>query len=531
MSIGIGNVFVSGSKLDTSEWVGTIKASPPDFVVREVSNDGLVADLDLTANDIPKAATQNKRKADKITKVDQTISTDVVPLDELSSLLTQMGHSSRDIVAKLNAMDDDAKGETSKHSCETPVIIESLGDKALRTKVHLLLANAFPLLDSQTSGGNAIEVTIDRRFDDLKPYLEQPTDDISLLSKFYRRIMPNPSITLRLKEGLPRSDRRPVHRIIDEKANRMLKTTTVEGAIEVSWARRNHNKERTLCVLRKVGLEHSVVMSKLAKNLHCGRNDITVAGIKDMFAVTFQFCVVTAKRKPNAIHLKGLDLLPLGSTNNQLNRGELRGNRFELVIRNLRSRSVSKLREEDVLLRISNARQFVNFYGEQRVGEPGDTSVVGIRAQDIGRAMLQRDYSKAIDLMMTGRKVVQGKIVKVEEFRRVWKESGGDATATSAVQGIPSKERMLLTGLKRFNDPLLALKCIPFHDRMLYINAVSLPAQCFLESNNTLMKVSISCLEPCCNRTNATLWEPGCSRRSGDRKRFQFSSSSGGRTR
>jgi tRNA(Glu) U13 pseudouridine synthase TruD len=45
----------------------------------------------------------------------------------------------------------------------------------------------------------------------------------------------------------------------------------------------------------------------------------------------------------------------------------------------------------------------VNFFGAQRVGVAGDESEMGVRSFGIGRAMLQQDFPKAVDLIMTGR--------------------------------------------------------------------------------------------------------------------------------
>jgi tRNA(Glu) U13 pseudouridine synthase TruD len=530
LTIGIGNVFAStlasvNNDDDDEEWVGIIKANPQDFVVREISPHGLVADLALTASDIPviddKAASSStsqrrKRKAEKIASAINAsednnddsdrhvpVGADDDPVQRLATVLIAVVDpvTADELLTKLTALDKSAKapdGTMNDESNAASITIPSLlaGDnKELRTKLHGALARAFPLLDSRTArGGQAIEITIGQRFDGLKEYLQYPVEDLSLLLGLYRHAVPQhqhqeeeQSVRLRLKEGLPRSDRRPVHQIIANHSNHMLQTKTMEeGVIEVKWAKRksqNNNITRTLGVIKKTGCEHTAMMNALVKKLRCGgKDDLSVAGIKDMQAETYQFCVVSSgsSRPPKAIHVKdSIDFVPLGPASKQLDRGELRGNRFELVIRQVRPRrhgdsdaAATLLDDQTVLDRFRKTSLFVNYYGEQRVGEPGDTTVVGVRAPDIGKAMLQRNYAQAVDLIMTGRKVIQGRIIEVEEFRRVWKESGGDITAMSAVKKIPFKERTMLTSLKRFNDPLAALRAIPFHDRMFYINAV-----------------------------------------------------------
>jgi tRNA(Glu) U13 pseudouridine synthase TruD len=537
LTIGIGNVFASTLAIsvnndddDEEEWVGIIKATPQDFVVREISPQGLVADLALTTSDIPaidnnKASSQRKkRKAEKITSAitaseDNNDNNDRHvpvgadgdnPVQQLAAVLTAVVDpvTADEILTRLTALDKTAKaldgmnGESNAASISIPSLLPG-DNKELRKKLHGALARAYPLLDSRTARGRqAIEITIGQRFEGLKEYLQYPVEDLSLLCGLYRHVVPpqhqheeeddssaSYTVRLRLKEGLPRSDRRPVHQIIANASNHMLQTkTTEEGVIGVKWAKRksHNNMTRTLGVIKKTGCEHTAMMNALVKKLNCGGKDgLSVAGIKDMQAETYQFCVVSSGsiRPLKAIHVKDIDFVPLGPAAKQLDRGELRGNRFELVIRQVRPRrrrhgvdddaaTTLLLDDRTVLDRFGKTSLFVNYYGEQRVGEPGDTTVVGVRAPDIGKAMLQRNYAQAVDLIMTGRKMIQGRIIEVEEFRRLWKESGGDATATSAVKKIPFKERTILTALKRFNDPLAALRAIPFHDRMFYINAV-----------------------------------------------------------
>jgi tRNA(Glu) U13 pseudouridine synthase TruD len=61
---------------------------------------------------------------------------------------------------------------------------------------------------------------------------------------------------------------------------------------------------------------------------------------------------------------------------------------------------------------------FVNLFGEQRVGVAGDESEVGIRPFDIGRAMFQQDFAKAVDLIMTGRLMCRDSMAENPAFER-----------------------------------------------------------------------------------------------------------------
>mmetsp|Transcript_8104 Transcript_8104/g.16917 ORF Transcript_8104/g.16917 Transcript_8104/m.16917 type:complete len:288 (-) Transcript_8104:151-1014(-) len=123
---------------------------------------------------------------------------------------------------------------------------------------------------------------------------------------------------------------------------------------------------------------------------------------------------------------------------------------------------------------------FINFYGEQRVGSPGDEAAVGVRPFDIGRAMLQSNFAKAIDLLMRGRsKSRGGEFAEKEDIRKaraLWKETGGSNPA-AVLEAIPrgalDRERTVLKGLKRYgtDDPLAAIRCLHHGVRMFWINA------------------------------------------------------------
>lgn len=362
---------------------------------------------------------------------------------------------------------------------------------------------------------------------------------------------------LRLKPDLPRSERRPVHQTIDSKFKGMLgtdtlnayplqpsgkdkaDTTTTTTAIEVHWtsvAARKICKKRTreesngnaafvpkatylLCVVRKRQKEHLAMINTLSAGFRCRSSDIGLAGIKDMQAVTYQFCTLN-RFEPQRINAsgdyfrqRGIDVVPLYNVDRALGRGDLLGNRFEIVVRNLRRVQLSytsnnaphesfvpvdepHLKERVDCLRTGG---FVNFFGEQRVGHPGHESVAGVRAFDIGRAMLQQDFSKAIDLLMTGRRIVNGFEMlgdDVDLFRRTWRDTGGDSVATA--KHLPPggisvpRERAVLKGLTRYgkDNPLAALRCLQRNERLFFISAVR--QQLCMDRLSPLLKCSLT---------------------------------------
>ena len=217
-----------------------------------------------------------------------------------------------------------------------------------------------------------------------------------------------------------------------------------------------------------------------------------------MQAITFQFCTF-ANTSPERIKranssLQGIELGRIQQVNWVLNQGDLLGNRFEIIVRDVERIQVESkycitatearvpCEREHVIAMVKRIKSsgFINFYGEQRLGMPGSSAEVGVRSFDVGRALLQQNFSKAIDLIMAGRLLCYGEEEvegpEIRHARQVWKETNGDVTQT--LRAMPkgeamARERTVLRGLKRYgtDDPLAALKCLHFGIRTFWINA------------------------------------------------------------
>jgi len=277
-----------------------------------------------------------------------------------------------------------------------------------------------------------------------------------------------------------------------------------------------------LCVMRKTNKEHLTAIQILTKKLRCRQSDIGFAGIKDMRAVTYQFLTLrntTLQRMERAIrnHRLGpgqsdIELKILCSNaDSVLNIGSLEGNRFEITVRNLKRVVVGgkivdgkivdgKIVDDsdndngttrgdsfvscdvahiDRMVERIRTHGFVNFYGEQRIGAPGTRELVGVRAFEIGRAMLKNDFRGAINLLMEGSSSTlrpnKPEPEAVRRIRSAWRDSNGDPSVTLKAfhkDDVLPRERAVLRGLNRYPDnPLEALRFLSFHTRIFYINA------------------------------------------------------------
>jgi tRNA pseudouridine13 synthase len=153
--------------------------------------------------------------------------------------------------------------------------------------------------------------------------------------------------------------------------------------------------------LRKIGRSTFDAVAEVARFAAIDRSAVTYAGLKDEDAVTEQnirINIAAGGRYPveefNSTYSGDsacLHLTDCGSADRPLTIGQLDGNSFRIVIRNL---------EGDVADALGGRRHnhfFVNYFDTQRFGVPGGPKVTHI----IGARLLEHDYDSALALVAT----------------------------------------------------------------------------------------------------------------------------------
>jgi tRNA pseudouridine13 synthase len=134
--------------------------------------------------------------------------------------------------------------------------------------------------------------------------------------------------------------------------------------------------EHLLLWIEKRGIDARSMVHQVARRLDIDARDIGCAGMKDAVAITRQYISVPAKAEANLVALDGggLRVLRRARHNEKLRTGELVGNRFRIIVRQLGGDAearaaaiVQRLRQEGV----------PNFYGPQRFGREGATLRAG----------------------------------------------------------------------------------------------------------------------------------------------------------
>lgn len=132
--------------------------------------------------------------------------------------------------------------------------------------------------------------------------------------------------------------------------------------------------------MKKKGLNTLDAVKELAKRLRIKEKEIGFAGSKDKHAVTEQLISIAGIKKEEVekLGLESISIEFYGYGKQPLSLGDLQGNKFELVIRNLTDEKVEKI-------------EFVeNYFDEQRFSEHNVA---------IGRHLLKKEFGKAVALI------------------------------------------------------------------------------------------------------------------------------------
>ncbi|MBI4014904.1 MAG: tRNA pseudouridine(13) synthase TruD, partial [Candidatus Aenigmarchaeota archaeon] len=137
-------------------------------------------------------------------------------------------------------------------------------------------------------------------------------------------------------------------------------------------------KKFVLAVLRKRFMTTEEAMERVAWRLALPRSRIGYAGLKDKFAITYQYVTfpVEAEARLGKVSDERMKLEKVGYTDSAINIGELKGNKFTITLHGGKvPRAIPK--------------EFPNYFGPQRLGKEGKNA-------RIGEAIIRRDYASAV---------------------------------------------------------------------------------------------------------------------------------------
>ena len=171
---------------------------------------------------------------------------------------------------------------------------------------------------------------------------------------------------------------------------------------EISSINPQPNGQYAYFLLKKTNYTTVDALQILSGKFRIPLKNFGFAGNKDKNAVTEQkISVFRGSRNFENIELNGIELEYLGNGKTQVSLGDLEGNEFTIMIRNLDENTVKKIKKlENKKIKIPN------LYGPQRFSRNNGL---------IGKAIVKRDFRKAAELVLEGSGNAEAQIRKYLE--------------------------------------------------------------------------------------------------------------------
>ncbi|XP_034074678.1 pseudouridylate synthase 7 homolog [Gymnodraco acuticeps] len=218
-------------------------------------------------------------------------------------------------------------------------------------------------------------------------------------------------------------------------------------------------------VLYKENKDTMDAINVLSKFLRLRPNMFSYMGTKDKRAVTVQEIAVLKITAERLSHLnKCLMNLKLGNfcyKNHPLKLGELQGNHFTIVIRNI---SGTDEQVEQAMTSIK-ATGFINYYGMQRFG------TTAVPTQQVGKAILRNDWNEVVDLILKPRPGAEKEFLV--RCREEWAKSQDPEAALKKLPNKRCVEGQLLRGLSMYGKKniVTAFGMLPRNNRLMYVHS------------------------------------------------------------
>lgn len=180
----------------------------------------------------------------------------------------------------------------------------------------------------------------------------------------------------------------------------VLKSTPRDFLVSESLVLRAEGAGRfTYVRLRKQGFTTFEAVERIAGHFGVQRQRVAFAGLKDEDGITEQTLALELRvseaeiARFNEAFARGdtsMSLYVLGSGDDPVVTGQLEGNAFRIVVRDLDAAASSRLRANHAI-----ENYFLNYYDTQRFGVPGGPKLT----HEVGRALLAGDHAAALALV------------------------------------------------------------------------------------------------------------------------------------
>ncbi|VVC34511.1 Hypothetical protein CINCED_3A011732 [Cinara cedri] len=283
-------------------------------------------------------------------------------------------------------------------------------------------------------------------------------------------------------EGLTKEKRTSIHKFLSFKYGKSISTNTIKNDQEkqciainlasivrdnrqVTWPK--SRPEYLHFALHKCNMDTTNVVSILSKQLRVKVNTIKHAGTKDKRGNTTQMISIRKLHASNVakVHAKNIWTGNYVYKDSTLQLGALKGNRFRIVLRNIKGSD----EEVSSAIEMLKLHGFINYYGLQRFGN----SIVS-PTYSIGKSLASGNYSEAIDNILKPRPMESAFVSDTDRARTAWWDTKDPA---EAMKQLSKKNYTIEAKIIRslaFNGPksyINAFQIIPRNLVLLYLHS------------------------------------------------------------
>uniref|UniRef100_A0A3Q3DVW4 Pseudouridylate synthase PUS7L n=1 Tax=Hippocampus comes TaxID=109280 RepID=A0A3Q3DVW4_HIPCM len=456
-------------------FLGNIKKFIRDFVVTEIDTDGRQVNTGaatLAPQSTDKSSGSRKRDQNHQGSEDGDFAADcrfdlTISSPDSLDLSMVLGQAVSEQLEQfvVSLRDEAEEGEESGHK---ELSLGSFTDKYQRANVHRAVRHRFPFLMTVTIQPE-IRVREDPDYRELSQLVtEEEAEDFF---RFIDAKVQDSSYTFHPDDN--KEHRTAVHHFLNRRFGKLVETKSFNQqertAISVRLRERGRPKKRsaeerreedvyTAFTLCKENLETLEAISYMAATLGVLPSDFTYAGIKDKRALTYQSMVVKKvspqrlMEKRAELEKRGMRLSHIRPAAEPLKLGRLRGNHFDLVVRDLKShggsaahsgaetqRRLAGLVEE--ALQNVQVRGFVNYYGPQRFG-----TGQSVQSDLVGLALLKEDMVNAVRLFFSP----EDGDDPPSQAKRHFLQTDNAKESLALMPASKARERLMLRALNRY---------------------------------------------------------------------------------
>ena len=208
--------------------------------------------------------------------------------------------------------------------------------------------------------------------------------------------------------------------------------------------------------LEKKGMETFSLLAYLSKKNNIPLRDFRIAGLKDRHAITNQKFTIPSKYSINTLIEPNFKITFLGYSNEPMKLGNLKANRFEIVVRAVKKGSL-----EGIKIKANALKEFgvPNYFDSQRFGSV-------INNKFVLKHILKKDYESALKIYLTEFSKHESR--KFKDEKRLIAEKWGNLKNFKARNG---SIRKIIWAYNKAGSWLEAYKQIPANVREIMVSA------------------------------------------------------------